>query len=98
MFTHANTPSTTRTIRLKKENDLILEREAERYGMSVNALVSNLIDQYVNSLRFFQSGGMVSLSNETLLEILNQINDEDISNVAYNRGIARVRDNLHNVV
>ena len=94
MFTQASAPSTTRTVRIKKENDLILEREAERHGLSVNALVSNLVEHYVNSLRFFQSGGMVSLSNETLLDLLGHISDEDVSDSAYRRGCARVRDSL----
>lgn len=94
MFTHASTPSTTRTVRIKKESDLILEQEAERHGLSVNALVSNLIDQYVNSLRFFKSGGMISMSNETLLALLNQISDDDVSDTAYSLGNDRVRDSL----
>ena len=94
MITFANTSSTTRTVRLKKESDLILEQEAERHGLSVNALVSNLIDQYVNSLRFFQSGGIVSMSNETILALFNHISDDDLSDTAYRLGNALVQDNL----
>lgn len=94
MFSHASTPSTTRTIRIRKESDLILEREAERNGVSVNALISNLIDHYVNSLRFFQSGGMISMSNDTIIEILNHISDEELSDTLYTSGSASVRDSL----
>jgi hypothetical protein len=94
MFTYAGAPSTTRTLRIKKESDLILEREAERHGLSVNALVSNLVDRYVNSLRYFQSGGMLSMSNETLLELLSHISDEDISDTAYRHGSVKIRDSL----
>ena len=94
MFTHASTPSTTRTLRLKKESDLILEREAERHGLSVNALMSNLVEHYVDSLRFFQSGGMLSMSNETLLDLLGHISEEDIADTAYRRGPLRIRDSL----
>jgi hypothetical protein len=94
MFTYANAPTTTRSIRIKKESDLILEREAERHGLSVNALVSNLVDRYVDSLRFFQSGGILCMSNETLLALLEPLSEDEISEAAYNRGTARVKDSL----
>jgi hypothetical protein len=94
MFTYANAPTTTRSIRIKKESDLILEREAERYGLSVNALVSNLVDRYVDSLRFFQSSGIICMSNDTLRALLEPLSDEELSDAAYSRGTARVRDSL----
>jgi len=94
MFVNASAPSTTRTIRIKKESDLVLEKEAERHGLSVNALVSNLIDRYVDSLRFFQSGSMVSMSSETLIALLDTMDDDEITSVSSSRGVARVSDNL----
>ena len=94
MFTNASVPTTTRSIRIKKESDLILEREAERHGLSVNALVSNLVDRYVDSLRFFQSGGMLSMSHETLIALISKLSDEEIAEAGYDRGNIRVTDNL----
>jgi len=92
MISFASGPTTTRTVRIKKESDLILEREAERHGLSVNALVSNIVDHYVDSLRFFQSGGMLSISNETMLDLLGHLSDDDIADSAYRREVSRIRD------
>jgi len=94
MISFASGPTTTRTVRIKKESDLILEKEAERHGLSVNALVSNLVDHYVDSLRFFQSGGMISVSNETMIDLLSHLSDDDIADSAYRRGVDRIRDSL----
>lgn len=94
MFINTGVPSTTRTIRIKKESDLVLEREAERHGLSVNALVSNLVDRYVDSLRFFQSGGMVSMSGDTLMALLDTMDEDELTSVSSSRGVARVRDSL----
>ena len=94
MLSNAQTSTTTRTVRIKKESDLILEREAERNGISVNALVSNLVDQYVNSLRFFMSGGMISLSSDILVALLDTLSEDEIAEISYQRGSVRVRDSL----
>ena len=94
MFIHSKTPSTTRTIRLKQESDLVLEREAERNGISVNALISNLVDHYVNSLRYFSSGGMITMGNETLMMLLEKLPDEEIEDSAYATGGQKVRESL----
>jgi hypothetical protein len=94
MFVHSKVPSSTRTIRIKKESDLVLEREAQRHGVSVNALVSNLIDHYVYSLRFFTSGGMLSMNNETLMALMENLSDEEIADTAYARGSQKVRESL----
>jgi hypothetical protein len=94
MFTHSKVPSSTRTIRIKKESDLVLEREAQRHGISVNALISNLIDHYVYSLRFFTSGGMLSINNETLMSLVEHLSNEQIADTAYARGDQKVRESL----
>jgi hypothetical protein len=94
MYIYSKVPSSTRTIRIKKESDLILEREAQRHGISVNALISNLIDHYVYSLRFFTSGGMISMNNETLMALINNLSDETVADTAYAYGGQKVRESL----
>lgn len=94
MLSNAQAQTTTRTMRIKKESDLILEKEAERNGISVNALVSNLVDRYVNSLRFFISGGMVSLNSDVLVSLLDSISDDDIAEISSKLGSLRVKDSL----
>ncbi len=84
----------TRTVRIKKESSLILESEAERSGLSVNALVSNLVDQYVISLRFFKSGEMISLSSDIIVGLLDTLSEEEISEFSYQMGSLRVKDDL----
>ncbi len=87
-------PSKTRTIRIKEESDRILEREADRAGTSVNALVSGLVDRYVDTLRFFQSGDMLSMNGNTLEALLGHISDDEIADEAYVQSTALVREGL----
>lgn len=94
MLSNAQAPTTTRTVRIKKESDLVLEREAERNGVSVNALVSNLVDQYVNSLRFFMSGGMVSVNSDVIVSIFDSLSDDEIAEKSSKLGSLKVKDSL----
>ena len=94
MSLNTNEPSKTRTVRIKEESDLILEREADRAGTSVNALVSNLVDRYVDTLRFFQSGSMLSMSGNTLEAFLGHISDDEIAEEAYVQSTSLVRESL----
>ena len=89
-----NEPSKTRTVRIKEKSDLVLEREADRAGTSVNALVSNLVDKYVDTLRFFQSGDMLSMSGNTLEALLGYISDDEIAGEAYVQSTTLVREGL----
>ena len=94
MSPNSQSETITRTVRIKKESDLILESEAERSGMSINSLVSNLVDQYVNSLRFFISGGMVSMSSDIIVGLLDTLSVEEIAEISYLKGSLRVKDSL----
>jgi len=94
MSLNTNEPSKTRTVRIKEESDLVLEREADRAGTSVNALVSNLVDRYVDTLRFFQSGSMLSMSGNILETLLGHISDAEIADDAYALSKSLVREGL----
>ena len=52
------------------------------------------MDHYVNSLRFFQSGSMVSMNSDTLMSLVNLLSEEDLSEASYEPGAVRVRDSL----
>ena len=87
-------PSITRTLRIKEESDNILQREADRAGTSVNALMSSLIDRYVGTLRFFKSGEMISISGISLAALLNYISEDEIAGEAYSQSTTLVREGL----
>ena len=87
-------PSITRTLRIKEESDNILQREADRAGTSVNALMSSLIDRYVGTLRFFKSGEMLSISGISLAALLNYISEDEIAGEAYAQSTTLVREGL----
>ena len=86
--------SITRTLRIKEESDDILQREADRAGTSVNALMSSLIDRYVGTLRFFRSGDMLSISGISLAALLDYISDDEIAGEAYSQSTTLVREGL----
>jgi len=94
MSLNTNEPSKTRTVRIKEESDLVLEREADRAGTSVNALVSSLVDRYVDTLRFFKSGSMLSMSGNILEAFLGHISDDEIADDAYELSTSLVREGL----
>ena len=62
--------------------------------MSVIALVSSLVDRYVDTLRFFQSGSMLSMSGNVLETFLGHISDDEIADDAYELSTSLVREGL----
>jgi predicted HicB family RNase H-like nuclease len=56
----------TRTFRVNPEYDKILNDEAEKHGLSVSALLNQIIRQYVFMTRFTEKVPAITLSYYTL--------------------------------
>lgn len=86
--------SATRTIRLEAEQEEELIKEAERRGYSVNALIGHIFDSYLTSYRYFDVTGVVSLSGETISEILQRLEASEINEIGDIAGQARIMSGL----
>ena len=66
----------TRTFRLRQEWDSVLQEEAARHGVSVNVLLNNIFRKYSLYSRWSERNNDVSLSQQTLREILSAVQVE----------------------
>ena len=76
----------TRTFRLNPEYDKILNDEAEKHGLSVSALLNQIIRQYVFVSRFIERVPAITLSYNTFAPMLERIPDKDLVEVAEKTG------------
>jgi hypothetical protein len=81
-----NIKTTTRTIRISRQLDRILEKDAANKRVSVNSLITSIIikysewDRYVESLRF------VSMPPDGLRLIIGSLDDEKIKEIGHQVG------------
>ena len=76
----------TRTFRLNPEYDTVLNEEAEKQGLSVSALLNQIIRQYVLVSRFTQRIPAITITYNSFAPLLERIPDKDIVEVAEQTG------------
>jgi len=69
----------TRTFRIRKEWDTVLQEEAERQGVSVNVLLNKLLRKYSLYSRWSDRNNDISFPQQTLREILKTVNVESLA-------------------
>lgn len=75
-----------RTIRLTRELDGLLQKDAENTGISVNALVYKIMTKYAEWDRYIEKFGFVSIANTTFKSILDEVDDKRLENIAQDLG------------
>jgi len=87
--------SKTRTLRINEDLDSVVQSEAERLGMSPNALINKILLQYKDVGRFANDPKhWIMLSRETFLAIFNQLSIEEIEDIGYEYGTRKLHENL----
>ena len=76
----------TRTFRINPEYDKVLNEEAENHGLSVSALLNQIIRQYVLVSRFTERVPAITLTYNTFAPILERVPDKDLVEVAEKTG------------
>ena len=76
----------TRTFRLNPEYDKILNEESKKHGLSVSALLNQIILQYVLVSRFTERVPAITLTYPTFAPLLERIPDKDLVEIAEKTG------------
>lgn len=71
-----------RTIRIDKELDDALDKEAEDHGISENALISSVLAKYIEWDRYAEKFGRVSLPGEALRAIIEATDSDKLRSAA----------------
>jgi hypothetical protein len=71
-----------RTIRIDKDLDDALDKDAKEHGISENALISSILVKYIDWDRYIEKFGRVSLPNDALKIIMAAIDDEKLKTAA----------------
>lgn len=74
-----NKRTVLRSFRLSEEHDRLLEEEARRKGISVNALLANLITKYGEWDRFAERFGVVTLGRQGFRSIFDLMSEEQLT-------------------
>lgn len=75
-----------RTVRLTRNLDELIQKDAKEKNLSVNGLVNRIVTKYVEWDRYISKFGFISIANETFQDILEQVDDEKIENIAKELG------------
>ena len=87
-------PSKTRTIRINEDVDSVIQSEAERLGMSPNALINKTLQRYKDVRRFNDPQYFLLMSLETFKAILDKLSIEEIEDIGYEYGHRLLHENL----
>ncbi|HJT48296.1 MAG TPA: hypothetical protein VJ729_08930 [Nitrososphaeraceae archaeon] len=71
-----------RTIRIDKDLDDALDKDAEEHGVSENALISSVLTKYIQWDRFAEKFGRVSLPGEALKAIIEATEPDKLRTAA----------------
>ena len=86
--------SKTRTLRINEDLDSVVQSEAERLGMSPNALINKILLQYKDVMRFNDPQYFLMVSLETFKAILDHLSIEEIEDIGYEYGHRKLHENL----
>lgn len=93
MYTYEPSGKTvTRTFRLDRKWDRILEEEAMRRNISVSALLNQIVLKFVFTDRYYARGLAITLPSRTLASIVERIREDDIFEVGNNAGLTIPKD------
>ncbi len=76
----------TRTFRIRKEWDDILQEEAARQGVSVNVLLNKVLRKFSLYQRWADKNNDINLSQQTFREILKKVPIESLAEAGSNSG------------
>lgn len=86
--------TTTRSFRFDMALSRILEKEAERMGISVNALVGIIIKRYVEFTRYLSKLDMIVINREFVTALIGPYEDERLYDIGTKLGETVSKDTV----
>ena len=90
----AHSSSITRSFRFEADVLSVLDEEANRMGISVNALVGIILRRYVEFTRFLSKIDMVVINREVLTTLLEQLDEEELYKLGTKLGETVLADTI----
>jgi hypothetical protein len=84
--------SVTRTFRLDKKWDAVLEEVAKSRNISVSALLNQIVLKFVFADRYYDAGLAVTLPNKTFSSMIARIKIDDMIELGHNTGVVIPED------
>ncbi len=84
----------TRSFRVEKDVSNILDEEAERMGISVNALVNIILKHYSEFNRFLSKIDLVILNRDILTKLLEFMDDQNLFKMGLELGETIPKDTI----
>jgi hypothetical protein len=90
----ARTSSITRSFRFENDVLSVLDEEAERMGISVNALVGTVLRRYAEFTRYLSKIDMVVINREVLTSLMEEMDEDDLYKLGLKLGETVLSDTV----
>ena len=84
--------TSTRTIRLSKYLDNVLQKDAKEKRVTVNSLVSSIITKYAEWDRYAETFGFISVARLGFNSIIESVDDEKLKQIAQELGSRQAQE------
>ena len=90
----ARSSSITRSFRFESDVLTVLDEEAKRMGISVNALVGIILRRYAEFTRYLSKIDMVVINREVLTSLIDQLGEEEVYEIGVKLGQTVLADTI----
>jgi hypothetical protein len=90
----ARSSSITRSFRFESDVLTVLDEEAKRMGISVNALVGIILRRYVEFTRYLSKIDMVVVNREVLTSLIDLLGEEEVYEIGVKLGQTVLADTI----
>ena len=90
----ARLPSITRSFRFETDVLSVLDEEAKRMGISINALVGIILRRYAEFTRYLSKIDMVVINRDVLISLLDQLDEEELYSMGIKLGETVLADTI----
>jgi hypothetical protein len=90
----ARSSSITRSFRFESDVLTVLDEEAKRMGISVNALVGIILRRYVEFTRYLSKIDMVVINREVLTSLIDLLGEEEVYEIGVKLGQTVLADTI----
>src|ERR687886_2572597 len=94
LTTDARSATVTRSFRFDSEMSMILDEEAERMGISVNALVGIILRRYADFTRYLSKIDMVVVNRDILISLLEWMEEDEVYKLGIKLGESVLPDTV----